>query len=36
MSPEKFYSKQEARIASDEVLEFLRNNGSKPRYRCNR
>lgn len=36
LSPEKFYSKQEARVASDEVLEFLRSNGPKPRYRCNR
>jgi uncharacterized protein len=36
LSPEKFYSKQEARVASDEVLDFLRNNGPKPRYRSNR
>ena len=36
LSPEKFYSKQEARLASDEVLDFVRNNGSKPRYRGNR
>src|SRR3984957_1684257 len=36
LSPEKFYSKQEARVASDEILEFLRSNGPKPRYRCNR
>jgi uncharacterized protein len=36
LSPEKFYSKQEARIASDEVVDFVRNNGPKPRYRCNR
>src|SRR6202166_3191583 len=34
--PEKFYSKQEMRIASEEVLEFLRNHGQKPRYRGNR
>src|ERR1700723_367235 len=36
LSPEKFYSKQEARIASDEVLDFVRNNGPKPRSRSNR
>ena len=36
LSPEKFYSKQEARLASDEVLDFVRNNGTKPRYRGNR
>jgi hypothetical protein len=36
LSPEKFYSKQEARLASDEVLNFVRNNGTKPRYQGNR
>jgi uncharacterized protein len=36
LSPEKFYSKQGARVASDEVLDFVRNNGPKPRYRGNR
>ncbi len=36
LSPEKFYSKQETRVASDEVLDYLRNNGTKPRYRANR
>ena len=36
LPPEKFYSKQETRIASEEVLEFVRNNGQKPRYRGNR
>ncbi len=35
-SPEKFYSKQEMRIASEEVLDFVRNHGQKPRYRGNR
>jgi uncharacterized protein len=35
-APEKFYSKQEMRIASEEVLEFVRNHGQKPRYRGNR
>ncbi|SDR63348.1 hypothetical protein SAMN05519103_08517 [Rhizobiales bacterium GAS113] len=33
---DKFYSKQETRIASEEVVEFVRNNGQKPRYRSNR
>jgi len=36
LSPEKFYSKQEARVATDEVLDFVRSNGTKPRYRGNR
>ena len=36
LPPEKFYSRQEMRIASEEVLEFVRNHGQKPRYRGNR
>ena len=36
LSPEKYFTKADDRIASDEVLEFVRNNGSKPRYRGNR
>jgi uncharacterized protein len=36
LPPEKFYSKQEARIATEEVLEFVRHHGQKPRYRGNR
>ena len=36
LSPDKFYSKQEPRLAFDEVIEFVRNNGPKPRYRGNR
>jgi uncharacterized protein len=36
LPPEKFYSKQEMRIASEDVLEFVRNHGPKPRYRGNR
>ena len=36
LPPEKFYSKQEPRIAADEALEFVRNHGPKPRYRGNR
>jgi predicted AAA+ superfamily ATPase len=36
LSPEKFYSKLEQRLAFDEVIDFVRNNGTKPRYRGNR
>ena len=36
LSPEKFYSKQETRLAFEDVLDFIRNNGPKPRYRGNR
>jgi predicted AAA+ superfamily ATPase len=36
LSPDKYYAKQEARLAGDEVLDFVRHNGSNPRYRCNR
>ncbi len=36
LGPDKFYSKQETRLAFEEVLDFIRNNGSKPRYRGNR
>lgn len=33
---DKFYSTQEKRIAFDEVIEYFRFNGQKPRYRGNR
>ena len=36
LPPDKFYSKQEDRLAKEEVLTFVRNNGSKPRHRANR
>jgi predicted AAA+ superfamily ATPase len=36
LPPEKTYSKQDASAAFDEVLEIVRANGSKPRYRGNR
>lgn len=36
LSPEKYFTKADARLATDEVLEFVRNNGTKPRYRGNR
>lgn len=36
LPPEKFYSNQEKRVAVEEVVAFVRNNGPKPRYRGNR
>ncbi|HEY6155649.1 MAG TPA: DUF499 domain-containing protein [Candidatus Udaeobacter sp.] len=36
LPPENSYAKEETRMAFDTVLEFLRNNGPKPRYRGNR
>jgi hypothetical protein len=36
LPPEQFYSKEEPRIANEAVLECVRNNGAKPRYRGNR
>ncbi len=36
LSPEQFYSKEEPRLAHDAVLDYVRNNGTKPRYRGNR
>lgn len=36
LPPELFYAKDEPRLASDGVLEYVRNNGTKPRYRGNR
>jgi len=36
LSPEYFYSREDARLAFDAVLDYVRNNGSKPRYRGNR
>ena len=34
--PEKWYSREEPRLAFDAVLECMRNNGAKPRHRWNR
>jgi predicted AAA+ superfamily ATPase len=34
--PEQFYSREEPRLATDGVLDYVRNNGAKPRYRGNR
>jgi hypothetical protein len=36
LSPEQFYSREEPRLAFDGALEYLKNNGTKPRYRGNR
>ena len=36
LPPDQFYSKQEGRLATDAVLIYVRNHGSKPRYRGNR
>jgi predicted AAA+ superfamily ATPase len=36
LPPEKYYLKTETRLATEEVLDFVRNNGTKPRYRGNR
>jgi predicted AAA+ superfamily ATPase len=36
LGPEQFYSKEEPRMANEAVLDYVRNNGAKPRYRGNR
>jgi len=36
LGPEQFYSREEPRLAFDAVLDYARNNGTKPRYRGNR
>lgn len=36
LAPEQFYSKEEPRLAHEAVLDYVRNNGTKPRYRGNR
>lgn len=36
LAPEHFYSREQTRLAFDAVLEYARNNGTKPRYRGNR
>jgi hypothetical protein len=36
LSPDQWYSRDESRLAFDAVLDYVRNNGSKPRYRGNR
>ncbi len=36
LPPEQHYSREESRFAFDGVLDHVRNNGTKPRYRGNR
>ena len=36
LPPDSWYSKEEARPATEAVLSCIRNNGPKPRYRSNR
>ena len=36
LAPEYFYAREETRVAFDAVLEYVRNNGLRPRYRGNR
>jgi hypothetical protein len=36
LPPEMFYSREETRLAHDGVLDYVRHNGAKPRYRGNR
>ena len=36
LAPEQFYSREETRMAFDAVLDYVRNNGTQPRYRANR
>ncbi len=34
--PEKFYSREETRLSTEAILDYVRNHGAKPRYRGNR
>ncbi len=36
LPPDQFYSREEMRLATEAVQEYVRNNGTKPRYRGNR
>ncbi len=36
LAPEHFYAREETRLAFNAVLEYVRSNGTKPRYRSNR
>lgn len=36
LPPERFYSRAETRMTFEAVLDYVRNNGGKPRYRGNR
>ena len=34
--PENFYSREETRLSTEAILDYVRNHGAKPRYRGNR
>jgi predicted AAA+ superfamily ATPase len=36
LPPEQFYSREEPRVANEGVLDYVRSNGTRPRYRGNR
>lgn len=36
LPPEKFYTREETSISFNEVFDYVRNNGTRPRYRGNR
>ena len=36
LAPEQSYSREDPRLAFEAVLDYVRNNGTKPRYRGNR
>jgi hypothetical protein len=36
LAPEQFFSREESRMAVTAVLDYVKNNGTKPRYRGNR
>jgi predicted AAA+ superfamily ATPase len=36
LAPEHFYAREETRLAFNAALEYVRHNGTKPRYRGNR
>jgi len=36
LAPEQFYSREESRMALEAILDYVRSNGLKPRYRGNR
>ncbi len=36
LSPDTWYSRDESRLAFEAALDYVRNNGAKPRYRGNR
>lgn len=36
LPPDNWYSRDESRLAFEAVLDYVRNNGTKPRYRGNR